>query len=656
MGKRSWGPRKCWITSISHRAITMLASIATLASLPWIAGCTGMVDAQNKTGQSAVQVLPASVNFGSTGVGKKVSHAASVTNTGTTAVTLTQAVVSSTDFSISGLQFPLTIQAGQRANFTVWFKGSKAGKSNGKLHFKEGSDSDAPDPVDLTGTAEDSKPNLDLSSSSHDFGKVTVNGIATTALTLTNSGTANLNISKISVTGATFSAAAIKLPAVVPVGGTVALKLTFSPKTPGSYSGDVAVTSDDPDSPTRAVSLTGVGTTEPVGTLTASPAALSFSNVKVGGSASAVTTVRNTGTGNVTLSQIKTSSTAFSATGIAAPVLLVPGESLALTVKFSPTATGTTSGNISLVNTQGGITGVSVSGTAVQPVQLGLSVSPGNINFGNVVANLTNTQTVQISNPGTASVQITASNVTGTGFSASGLSVPLTLNAGQSRTFNVEFNPKAAGGSTGSLTLLSNAPNSPSTIMLSGAGIAAGLTLSVNPGSVSFGNVTANTTASRSVTVTNSGNSSVAISSITLTGAKFLLSGGSAVTLTPSQSITLSVQFTPTATGAASGSISIVSNATGSPASIPVSGTGVIQVQHSVALAWNASGNAAGYNVYRSGTSGSGYVRINSSVDTAVSYSDSTVQSGQTYFYVTTAVDSAGGESAFSSEASANIP
>ena len=72
--------------------------------------------------------------------------------------------------------------------------------------------------MDLTGTAEDSKPNLNLSSPSHDFGKVTVNGIATASLTLTNSGTANLNISKISVTEATFSAAGIKLPAVIPCG------------------------------------------------------------------------------------------------------------------------------------------------------------------------------------------------------------------------------------------------------------------------------------------------------------------------------------------------------------------------------------------------------------------------------------------------------
>ena len=60
--------------------------------------------------------------------------------------------------------------------------------------------------------------------------------------------------------------------------------------------------------------------------------------------------------------------------------------------------------------------------------------------------------------------------------------------------------------------------------------------------------------------------------------------------------------------------------------------------------------------MYRSGISGSGYVRINASQDNALSYTDSTVQSGQTYFYVTTAVDSAGGESAFSSEASADIP
>jgi fibronectin type 3 domain-containing protein len=76
-----------------------------------------------------------------------------------------------------------------------------------------------------------------------------------------------------------------------------------------------------------------------------------------------------------------------------------------------------------------------------------------------------------------------------------------------------------------------------------------------------------------------------------------------------------------------------------------------------VALAWNAStSTVSGYNVYRSTVSGTGYAKINSSLVTVLTYTDSTVQSGTTYFYVTTAVDSTGNESVFSNEVSAPIP
>jgi len=64
----------------------------------------------------------------------------------------------------------------------------------------------------------------------------------------------------------------------------------------------------------------------------------------------------------------------------------------------------------------------------------------------------------------------------------------------------------------------------------------------------------------------------------------------------------------------------------------------------------------SGYNVYRSTVSGSGYTKINSSLVALLTYTDSTVQSGTTYFYVTTAVDSSGSESVHSNEVSAAIP
>lgn len=652
MGVRCFKPGKSLVAGTSSQVRTLLAWFAALTPLLALGGCTGMVNGQNKAAESTVQVTPAAVDFGSAGVGKIVSHIATVANSGTTAVTLTKATVSTNEFSISGLQFPISIQAGQKARFTVSFRGKKPGKVKGQLQFT--GDPTVPDPVDLTGSAGSSAPKLEISAASHDFGKVTVNTVASSTLTLTNSGAGDLNISKVTGTGATFAVTGVSVPVVVPAGGTATLSVSFSPKATGNFTGSVAIASDDPTTPNATVSLTGAGTAVDVGKLTATPASLSFSNVKVGSSATAVTTLKNAGTANLTLSQISTGTALYSTSGISAPVVMAPGDSLTLTVKFAPTAAGTKSDSISLVNSQGGITGVSLSGTAVGS---SLTVSPGNISFGNVVTNLTNSQTVQISNPSTISVKVSAANITGTGFSTSGLTLPLTLNGGQSSTFNVQFNPKTAAASSGSLTLVSDATTSPAPITLSGTGIAPGLTLSVNPSSVSFGNVNVSATASKNVTVTNTGNSDVAVSSVTLSGAQFALTGGSAVTLTPSQSITLTVQFGPTAAGAASGTLAIVSNATGSPATIAVSGSGVAApVQHTVALSWNASTSAAGYNVYRSVTSGNGYSKLNSSLDGGLSYTDSTVQNGQSYFYVTTAVDAAGNESAFSVEVSANIP
>jgi fibronectin type 3 domain-containing protein len=127
--------------------------------------------------------------------------------------------------------------------------------------------------------------------------------------------------------------------------------------------------------------------------------------------------------------------------------------------------------------------------------------------------------------------------------------------------------------------------------------------------------------------------------------------------LTPSQNITLAVEFSPNVTGVANGNISIVSNASGSPAVVSLAGTGVTSVQHSVALTWNMSTSTVkGYNVYRGAVSGGPYTKINPSLVLALNYTDSTVQNGNTYYYVTTAVDSGGNESAFSNEASATIP
>src|SRR5262249_38590904 len=106
-----------------------------------------------------------------------------------------------------------------------------------------------------------------------------------------------------------------------------------------------------------------------------------------------------------------------------------------------------------------------------------------------------------------------------------------------------------------------------------------------------------------------------------------------------------------------SATVSFVTNAAGSPLTENLTGTGTAAVQHQVNLTWSAStSTVSGYNVYRSTTSGSGYVKLNSSLNVNTAYTDNTVAAGKTYFYVTTAVDSTGTESSFSNQVQAVIP
>ena len=83
-----------------------------------------------------------------------------------------------------------------------------------------------------------------------------------------------------------------------------------------------------------------------------------------------------------------------------------------------------------------------------------------------------------------------------------------------------------------------------------------------------------------------------------------------------------------------------------------------VTVSHSVSLTWTASTspNIAGYNVFRSTASGSGYVQINTGLVTTPSYTDTNVAEGETYYYVTTAVDTSNNQSGYSNQAQATVP
>jgi Abnormal spindle-like microcephaly-assoc'd, ASPM-SPD-2-Hydin len=188
--------------------------------------------------------------------------------------------------------------------------------------------------------------------------------------------------------------------------------------------------------------------------------------------------------------------------------------------------------------------------------------------------------------------------------------------------------------------------------------VAGSPSLSASPASLGFGSQVLNTNTTLSVKITNTGTVAVSITQDTISGTGFTVGITTPINLNPGQSITIPVVFSPSASGTVSGSLILKSNTT-TVLSVPLSGTGLAALAHSVDVAWDASTTASlqGYNVYRGTVSGGPYTKISATLSpTTLLFTDTTPVSGKTYFYVVTAVNTAGTESTASLEVAVTIP
>ena len=403
--------------------------------------------------------------------------------------------------------------------------------------------------------------------------------------------------------------------------------------------------------------------------LTANPTSLKFGSVAVNTpSSSQAITLLNTGNRSITIEQAASNISQFAISGPTLPIAVTPGQTVSFLVVFMPNAAVRFSGSIDFsLNHREELRKIPVSGTglatAQQPpgsgsVQSQLSVQPSSVSFGNVPVGSTNTQTMTISNSGSATLNISQSSLSGAGFSVTGLTLPLNIAPGAKSLFTLSYTPVAAGAVSGALKLASNAPGSPASFALSGSGLAQTHLLAASPATLSFAATTVgNSSASQTVTLTNAGNSTVTISQLASSSSAFSITGLSLpLNLAAGQFTNFSVLFAPLTAGSLSGSVSVASTATNSPTTIALAGSARQATSSSVNLTWtDSSTGLSGFNVYRGTTTGGPYAKINPSLIPSTSYTDSSVQSGSTYYYVTTAVDTAG-ESSYSNEGAATIP
>ncbi|MGA8439298.1 MAG: choice-of-anchor D domain-containing protein [Candidatus Sulfotelmatobacter sp.] len=492
-------------------------------------------------------------------------------------------------------------------------------------------------------SASASVPQLASSPTTLFFGAVGVGRTETQLITVTNTGQTSTTVSEITVNNSQFTVSNLNLPLVLSAGQSFDLSVTFTPSAIEWTGGRIRIaTSGDP----LAVEIAGTGVSSQ--TLTANPTSLSFGQVATGSSATLPVTITNGRSFSVTLEGMQSADSEFSVKGPSLPLILAAGQSVTFSVTFTPQSTGQVGGNLALF---GGIR-LSIpligTGTTVAPGQL--SVAPAPLNFGSVAVGSTTTKPITLSASG-ASVTISSAASNTSQFALQGMSFPLTIPVGQPVSFNVAFTPQNSGTESGTLSFTSNASNSTTSESLSGTGttVAPGQ-LSVAPAPLNFGSVAVGSTTTQPITLSASG-ASVTISSAASSTSQFALQGMSLpLTIPVGQPVSLNVAFTPQNSGTQSGTLSFTSNASKSTTSESLSGTGTV-TSYSVNLYWNSSSDVAGYNVYRSASANGTYAKINPSLNATTAYTDSTVVSGQTYYYEATAVSSSGMESARSTPA-----
>jgi hypothetical protein len=182
--------------------------------------------------------------------------------------------------------------------------------------------------------------------------------------------------------------------------------------------------------------------------------------------------------------------------------------------------------------------------------------------------------------------------------------------------------------------------------------------LSVTPATVAFGSVAVGKSVSKKGSLTAT-DAAITVSTVDSSGEGYSLSGITfPVTVPAGQSVPFTVIFAPQSAGSSPGTLSFVSDSSDS-ATAKLTGTGTAAASsHTVSLSWSAGpSSVVGYNIYRGTVSGGPYSKkLTSSPLADTSFTDTTVQSSATYFYVATAVDSDSMESSFSDQAEAVIP
>ncbi len=435
-----------------------------------------------------------------------------------------------------------------------------------------------------------------------EFGDVQATLTSSVDVTITNNGPGDLHLGTVTTPADThFTLAGNTCGATLTPLANCAVTVQFAPTATGVLTSSFDIPSDDPGTPTVTVDLSGNGTPAPTADIAVTDSdpspddhVIAFGEVEVGQtSAAATVTVTNNGAANLVVSSVAGLAAPFTVTGetcTGAPI--VTSATCTITVVFSPTAVGPAEGDtltISSNDPDSPTVDVLASGTGTAPPIPDIAVTDSDsspddhaLSFGNVEVGQTSPAiTVTVANTGGAGL------VLGTVAAANGLPAQYTISndncsgttvpAAGNCTFEVQFAPTAAGPANDAFDIPSNDPDeNPVIVNVSGNGLAPNIVVT---GTLSFGDVqVGQTSAARTVTVTNNGTANLTVSGVAGLAAPFAVTGETctAAPIAVAGTCAITVTFSPTAVGpATSDTLTITSNDLDTPTvDVVASGTG----------------------------------------------------------------------------------
>jgi len=580
-----------------------------LACLPALARQTGSSDPSSVTA-GAFTISARRDSLGIVAVGSARTDSLTVTNTGSTTLTISSVKSSNTSFTVGPNS--VSVLAGANRKFGITFTPTAAGDQSAYIVFTHDGPT-SPDTVVAKGTG--ALAGFSLNRKSIAYGYVVIAHGKADSVSVTNAGNAPLTISSVASTSARYT--------INPASGTIApgakatFIITFTPAVSGLVSAYIVFTHNAP-SLHDTVAVAGTGTA-----FSPNKRSIAYGNVPTGSAKKDSVIVGNAGAVALTVSAVSSTNGAFTVSPTTATIAAAGAAKFYVT--FTPANTTPQTGFV--VFTHSGASSpdtVAVSGTGTKP---GIAFSTKFIPFGTVALGSNRQDSVTVTSTGNAALVISGVTSTASAFAVSPSSA--TIQPGMTQKFYVTFTPTAATLQYASILFTHNAPSGHDTVTVSGAGGTVGFV--PDRRAVSFGSVAVGNSRSDSVVVTDSGSAALIITSVLSGNARFTVSPAYA-TVQPLQSKSFTITFTPISASVQSGIIVFAHNAPGHRDTVAVSGTGVTPLAApglagpangttgepaSVVLSWNAVAGASAY-----------WVELASdSLFTSMMLSDSSVQS-----------------------------